>query len=137
MSTEQIPMLASCRSGEASLLAPERLLSLELTIDGAVTVIKIGGELDMSTVALFNDMVEAIACRRPARVVADMADVTFLCATGLHGLIQAREMIAACGGLLVLRAPSRPTRRLLTLTGTDGLFPLDAEFFPLGSETAS
>jgi anti-anti-sigma factor len=130
MSTEQISILAYCRSGETSLPAPEPLLSLELTTNGSVTLIKIGGELDMSTAALFNDMVEAVVCRRPARVVVDMADVTFLCATGLGGLIQARQTIAAGGGLLVLRTPSRPTRRLLTLTGTDGLFPLEAEPLP-------
>jgi anti-anti-sigma regulatory factor len=52
-----------------------------------------------------------------------MANVTFLCAAGLRALIQARDMIIAAGGCLVLRAPSRPTRRVLAITRTEYLFP--------------
>jgi len=122
--------------GEAPAAA-EQLISLELTTDGTVKVIKMAGELDMSTTPLFTELVEAVARRCPALVVVDMADVTFLCAAGLRGLIQAREMVAGYGGRLLLRAPSRSTRWLLTLTGTSCLFPLDAELLPLGSEAAS
>ncbi len=101
----------------------EPLLSLELANHGTVTVIRISGELDMSSAPLFTDLVEAVVGGRPTRVVVDMANVTFLCASGLRALIQARDMIIAGGGRVVLRAPSRPTRRILAITRTECLFP--------------
>jgi anti-sigma B factor antagonist len=94
-----------------------------VTSHGTVTVIRISGELDMGSAPLLTDLIGALVGRRPRRVVVDMADVTFLCAAGLRALIQARDMIIAAGGCLVLRAPSRPTRRILAITGTDCLFP--------------
>jgi anti-anti-sigma factor len=118
MSIQQVSALTSIHCDE------QPLLSLELTNHGTVTVITISGELDMSTAPLLTDLVEAAVGARPTRVVVDMANVTFLCATGLRGLIQARDMIIAGGGHLVLRAPSQPTLRVLTITGTDCLFPL-------------
>jgi len=42
----------------------------------------------------------------------------------LRGLIQASGTIIAAGGQLVLRAPSRATRRTVAITCTDRLFPL-------------
>jgi len=102
----------------------EPLLSLELSERGTVTVIKVCGELDMSTAALLTDLVEAVVESRPILVIVDMAGVTFLCAAGVRGLIQARDMIVARGGRLVLHAPSRTARWVLTLTGTEDLFPL-------------
>jgi anti-anti-sigma factor len=121
MSIQQVSVQASIHCDE------EPLLSLELTNHGTVTVITIKGELDISTATLFTDLVEAAVGARSARVVVDMAKVTFLCATGLRALIQARDMIIAGGGRLVLRAPSRPTLRMLMITGTDCLFPLAAD----------
>jgi anti-anti-sigma factor len=117
MSIQQVSVPASIHCDE------EPLLSLELTNYGTVTVIAVSGELDMSTASLFTDMVEAFGIRS-ARVVVDMSKVTFLCATGLRGLIQARNQVIARGGRLVLRAPSRPTRRMLMITRTGCLFPL-------------
>jgi anti-sigma B factor antagonist len=130
MSIQQVFAPASIHCDE------EPLVSLELTVHGTVTVITVSGELDMSTASLFTDMVEAIAMRS-ARVVVDMARVTFLCATGLRGLIQARNQISARGGRLVLRAPSRPTRRMLMITRTDCLFPLAGDLFPLAGDATS
>ena len=101
----------------------EPLLSLQWTSHGTVTVMRIGGELDMSSAPLLTDLVEAVVGSRPTRVVVDMANVRFLCAAGLRALIQTRDMIIAAGGRLVLRAPSRPTRRILAITRTECLFP--------------
>jgi anti-sigma B factor antagonist len=100
-------------------------LSLDLSSHGTVTVIRVSGELDMSTAHLLTDLVETVAASRPARVVVDMAEVTFLCAAGLGALITARDMILAAGGQLVLRAPSPQTRRILTITQTYCLFRPD------------
>jgi len=117
MSTQQLPAQVGSHSDEVPLL------SLELTSHDTVVIIGISGELDMSSAPVLMDQVKAVVASRPAEVVVDMAKVTFLCAAGLRALIQARDMIVAAGGHVVLRAPSRPTQQILTLTGTDCLFP--------------
>jgi anti-anti-sigma factor len=119
MSIQQMSVPVTVRSDD------EPLLSLDLSSDGTVSVIRVSGELDMSTAHLLTDLVETVAASRPARVVVDMAEVTFLCATGLGALIAARDMVLAAGGQLVLRAPSPQTRLILTLTQTYCLFRPD------------
>lgn len=117
MSIQQLPAPVGVHSDDVPLL------SLELTSHDSVMIIEIGGELDMSSAPLLTDLVEAVVESHPTRVVLDMANVTFMCAAGLRGLIQARDMIVAAGGHLVLRTPSRPTQRILAITRTDCLFP--------------
>jgi hypothetical protein len=54
-----------------------------------------------------------------------MANVNFFCADDLRALLDARATITAAGQLL-MRAPSAQTWRVLTITRTEHLFPLDA-----------
>jgi len=119
MSIQQMSVPVTVRSDE------EPLLSLGLSSHGTVSVIRVSGELDMSTAHLLTDLVKIVAASRPARVVVDMAEVTFLCADGLRALITARDMILAAGGQLVLAAPSPQTQRILTITQTYCLFRPD------------
>ena len=119
MSIQQMSVPVTVRSDE------EPFLSLDLSSDGTVSVIRVSGELDMSTAHLLTDLVKIVAASRPARVVVDMAEVTFLCADGLRALITARDMILAAGGQLVLAAPSPQTQRILTITQTYCLFRPD------------
>jgi anti-anti-sigma factor len=98
------------------------VLSLWLTCHGEVTVIGISGELDLATIHLLTELVDRVAADRPARVVLDMAHVTFFCAAGLTALLQAQETIVGMGGQLMLQAPSRITRQVLALTATDRVF---------------
>ncbi len=101
------------------------LLSVELVGCGPVTVIVVAGDLDMTTAHLLTELIEQVVVEHPSRVVLDMAGVSFFCADGLRALLHARTTITAAGGRLVLRAPSATTRRVLTITGTDHLFPLE------------
>ena len=97
------------------------IMSLCLTCQGDVKVIVISGELDLATVHPLTELVARVAEKRPTRVVIDMADVTFFSAAGLTALLQARETITGIGGQLTVRAPSRITRTVLTITDTDRL----------------
>jgi anti-anti-sigma factor len=119
MSTDQICIHAA---------APARAqppLCVELVGCGSTTVIEVRGDVDVSTVHLLTDLVEQVAVHCPARLVLDLAKVTFFCAAGLRGLMHAREVVTAAGGRLLLRDPSPRTWRVLTLTRTEDLFPLD------------
>jgi anti-anti-sigma factor len=121
MSAQQLSVPTSLR--------PERepLLSFDLAGRGSVTVITMSGEVDLSTMHLLTELVQHVVGDHPARVELDMSRVRFFGADGIRALLEAREMITAAGGQLVLRAPSAVTWRLLTLTGTDKVFPLAAD----------
>jgi anti-anti-sigma factor len=120
MSTQQLAVPLQLRPAGAPLLC------LELARDCAAAVITIRGELDISTAHLLTELVEHFVTERPARVVLDIAMVSFFCADGLRALIHTRGTVIAAGGRLVLRAPSAQTRRVLTITGTDHLFAVDS-----------
>jgi anti-anti-sigma factor len=124
MSVQQAPV-PSIRNHDA-----EPMLSLRLASCGDPTVIEISGEVDLSTAHLLTELVEHVADNRPARVVLDMANVNFFCANGLRALLHARAAVTAATGQLLLRAPSAKTRRVLTITRTDHLFPLEATVAP-------
>jgi anti-anti-sigma factor len=87
-------------------------------------VITISGEMDMGTAYLLTELVQHVAQQHPDQVVLDMAQVRFFCADGLRAVIQARDMIDAAGGQLILQEPSAAVLLVLTITGTDRLFEL-------------
>lgn len=119
MSNQQthVPDTASCDG--------EPIMSLDVTNHSDVAAITISGELDLSTAPMLTDLVDRVAADHPDRVVIDMAGVTFFCAAGLTALLRAHNTVSAAGGRLILRAPSRQTQRILTITGTDGVFQLE------------
>jgi anti-anti-sigma factor len=100
----------------------EPLLALHLVSHGPVVVVEVRGEVDMSNAHLLTELIEYVVQERPSRVVLDLAEVRFFCADGLRALLHARDTVTAAGGHLVLRAPSRTTWRVLTVTQTDRLF---------------
>jgi anti-anti-sigma factor len=101
------------------------VLSLDLARCGPVTLVTISGEMDLSTAHLLTELVEHLARDHPAQVVLDMAQVSFFCAEGLRALLRARDTVTAAAGQLMLRAPSPRTWRVLTITRTEHLFPID------------
>jgi anti-anti-sigma factor len=120
----------------------QTLLHLDLASRGAVTLIAISGELDMSNAHRLTELVQHVARGRPLRVVLDMSEVSFFCAAGVSALLRARNTIMAAGGQLVLRDPSPRTWKVLTITCTDHVFPLDTRMTaaptrPQRSQTAS
>ena len=125
MSVEHLPSDLAFTEGSGPTLSV-RLISCR----SAPTVIEISGEVDMNTAHLITELVEHVARHSPTQVVLDMAKVRFFCAEGLRALLQARATVTAAGGQLFLRDPSRSTRRVLTITATDDLFPHHANAGP-------
>lgn len=101
------------------------LLILRLCGDAPSVLIQAIGEIDLTNAHLFTELVDHVATRRPARVVLDLAGITFFCADGLRALLQARDTVQDGGGQLLLPAPSSCVRRILTLTRTGHLFAVE------------
>jgi anti-sigma B factor antagonist len=88
-------------------------------------VLTLVGELDAATVpGVRNRISDAIAVASES-LVLDLAQVTFIDSLSLGVLVQARNLCAAYGLALALRAPSYRVQRILELSGTLVLFTID------------
>jgi anti-sigma B factor antagonist len=83
--------------------------------DGSV-VVRLAGELDLYNSAQVREAIEAAAGESPARLVADLTEVTFVDSTALGALVEAQKGLPE-GTRLVVAAPSSEVRRALDVSG--------------------
>jgi anti-anti-sigma factor len=83
--------------------------------DGAATL-ALEGEFDMAAAEDVRARLTALGDANPARIVLDLAAVTFMDSSTLRELLRAELALRARGGRLVLAAPTSPVTRLLSLT---------------------
>lgn len=82
-----------------------------------VVSVTISGEIDIATCRAMRD---ALATGpRLAHLEVDMSAVTFMDASGIGVLLEARQRAVDAGGSLTLRAPSRAVRRVTGILGLD------------------
>ena len=112
----------NCRPGASARV--EEAQSIELlqwavtSADDEVSV-TLTGEVDLSTGAALGDLLSGVVDAKPARVVVDLARVSFLDSTGIHTLLIAARGAADVGCTLVVRNPSDMVMRVLTICGVD------------------
>lgn len=86
---------------------------------GACAVVRVVGEVDVSNcVRLEGRLRDLLEPGRPdpvEQLVLDAAGLAFLDLPGLRVLLGAEADLRRRGGRLVVRAPARPVRRLLSL----------------------
>jgi anti-sigma B factor antagonist len=96
------------------------LLSTEV-VDAAVPVVRVSGELDISTVAQLCRAIAATATGaavKPPRLVVDLTALEFCDSTGLRALIGAVKEVGVLGGKAVLAVtPAGTLDHLLNLSG--------------------
>jgi anti-sigma B factor antagonist len=82
-------------------------------------VLVLHGEIDVAT----GPAVRADLRRRfdegEREVVVDLADVSFIDASGLGILVGAHRLYTRAGGMFRVRSPQRPVHRLFEITGLD------------------
>lgn len=83
-----------------------RVVSIDVHRVGAVPVVRVGGDLDIATVAQLRTQLLDLADERPPAVVVDLSEVTFLDSTGIGVLIGARRRLLRLGSDLLLASPS-------------------------------
>jgi anti-sigma B factor antagonist len=92
------------------------VLSTEI-VDAAVPLVRVTGELDISTVAQLCRAIHTAATRTP-RLIVDLTGLTFCDSTGLRGLIGGVKEVDVLGGRAVLVVqPDGMLDRLLDLSG--------------------
>lgn len=90
---------------------------------GDKTILALSGEIDLYTAPrLQSELATALAGPQHAQVVVDMSGVEFCDSTGVNVLLAAHRDAAERGGDLALAAPRASMRKILQVTGLDGVF---------------
>ncbi len=111
-------------TSDASVLFRTGFHARSDTVDDTV-VVRLQGELDFATARrLSQDLAEALDAR-PAVLVLDLKELTFLDSTGSRVLITALRRAEAQGSRFILRSPQPQVLRTLKLIGRDHLFDID------------
>jgi anti-sigma B factor antagonist len=98
-------------------------LVVQVRLQGGSTVIAVAGEIDIATAPQLGHYLAALAgSGRP--VIADLDQVSFIDAAGLHVLAAAARLAAARGGSLHVVSAQHQVRRIFALTGLDRQLPL-------------
>ena len=102
-------------------------LTTRVSRAGSTVSVAVCGELDLATAeALRRCLVPLVkADPPPARLVLDLSELAFLDASGVSALLTAQRALAARGGQLVLRSPSRLVRRVVKVLDLDQLLPVE------------
>lgn len=99
--------------------------------DGDPMVVWLWGEHDLSTAASVSSALTSAVGVGDVDVVVDLADVTFMDASILRGLVGSSRSVAVRGHRLSVRSPQRNARRLLEICDlVDLIDPTEAE--PVG-----
>ena len=92
---------------------------------GDTTVLRLQGELDLATAPRLRRMLGAVLDSRPAVVVLDLTDLTFVDTSGVRVVRAACVRAGVEGCSFALRAPIRSVEKTLRLTGVDRLLNIE------------
>ena len=103
-------------------------LRAEVSRAGSAVVVALTGELDIATAEPLRHQLTGVVDGDPppARVVVDAAALDFVDAAGISVLLGAQQALAARGGELLLRAPSRLVLRVVAVLQLDGVLLVEA-----------
>ena len=82
--------------------------------DGGHVVVALRGELDLLYAPMVATALGALASRQP-RIIVNLAGLEFIDVSGIAALAHGRGHARSAGGDLLLAAPRRPVRRVLTI----------------------
>jgi anti-anti-sigma factor len=88
-------------------------------------IVCVGGEIDVATAPFVEDAIVTQLERRH-HTVADLAEVTFMDASGIGALMRAEQTARRRGVRLTVADPSKPVARVLHLTRADKCLHIEA-----------
>ncbi|WP_042366071.1 STAS domain-containing protein [Streptacidiphilus neutrinimicus] len=97
-------------------------LTVSVRRQGGAGVVEVVGELDHDTAPALARAIGSLADAGVTCVVVDCSQLGFCDSTGLNVLLKARLATTEDGGRFLLAGPGPQLRRLLELTGADGVF---------------
>jgi anti-sigma B factor antagonist len=95
------------------------------SVDGAAVTVRIVGELDVVTAPGLEQRLGEL-CDEGARcLTVDLSSLAFIDSSGLSALVTTLKRYRAEGGDVVLRSPTRPTAKVLEISGLDQVFTIE------------
>lgn len=95
--------------------------------DGGPVTVRARGEVCTASAARLRRALDEALAEQPTALMLDLSGVTFLDGRGLQVLLDVQRRLDERSALLCLVNPARPVRRVLELTGTDGVFAITDE----------
>lgn len=97
---------------------------LETTVDGGCTVLAVHGEVDLDTAPRLERELR-LAGDSARDLIVDLSATSFLDSSGIHALLRGGSRAAAQDARLILVcAPGGIPRKVLEITGIEGLYAL-------------
>jgi anti-sigma B factor antagonist len=100
-------------------------LVLDVRQDGGTAVLRLQGDLDVSTAPELAELCRSVHARGATEVVIDLTETTFLDSAGLRALVGAQRLFGGDGANVRLSHPSETVIRLLDITGLTDYFAID------------
>jgi stage II sporulation protein AA (anti-sigma F factor antagonist) len=107
---------------EAATSAKFELAVTEASADQVVIAVR--GEIDLATAEQFREIIDE-AILPGARLVIDLASTSFIDSTGLGVLAWAQAHLADSSGAVIIRSPSRSTKKILNICGLDRILTIE------------
>lgn len=101
-------------------------LTTEDLADGIQKIV-LSGRMDSAGTQAIDLKFTALTTTRPARIVVDFSQVSFLASIGIRTLVSSAKALARRGGRMVLASPQPLVDDVLRLGGIDTLIPVYAD----------
>ncbi|MFC3962840.1 STAS domain-containing protein [Nocardia jiangsuensis] len=89
------------------------------------TVLSVAGEVDLATAPALENAIDAILGAKPASLIIDLTEVSFLASAGMATLVAAHQRAGGSTAIAVV-ADGPATSRQLKMTSLDQVFSLYA-----------
>ena len=104
-------------------MTPEEPITTSVGRRNGVTVVSVGGEIDLSTAPAFEAAIAGALAEEPAVLVIELSGVQFMASAGLRILVATQEKVSKSAQVAVV-ASTAATSRPIELTGLDKVFSL-------------
>ena len=98
-------------------------LMTEDLADGIQRIV-LAGRMDSAGAQAIDLKFTALTTTRPARIVVDCSQMSFLASIGIRTLVSSAKALARRGGRMVLASPQPLVEEVLKLGGIDSLIPV-------------
>jgi anti-sigma B factor antagonist len=99
----------------------EAPLTVDVTQDGRRVVVAVSGELDLSNVDSLRKRLDDALLSRPAELVFDLSNLTYVDSTGVGLLLRASSTVER----FHIRRPSNIVRQVVKYMGLTGVLSMD------------
>jgi anti-sigma B factor antagonist len=104
-------------------LLAEDSISTSVVKHGEVTVLSVGGEIDLVTCAAFEAAILNVVADKPSAIVLDLSEISFFSSAGISALIEAHEQVGSERQFAVVAA-GPITGRILEILELKNLFDI-------------